>query len=219
MTMPGAAEIERPAGLNDFVPGLRFREVMTGMIAKGVTQPSDGYADPAAVAMTLRASVTIDNLVSFLRDPNHRGTWEADGDIPVWHGRITPATAGDFRLFRRTFGDNRKAVRQMVYDTEIMIGGQKYFLQGRKVIEPAPWWRVWPATTTLYVKIFEAGDSPAEPVAAGILRLSPVEFIRQLTTMRIIGKFGFADKLRYLGMFMRFFTGSLVRTYVFWRRW
>jgi hypothetical protein len=36
------AEIERPVQLNDFVPGLRFREVMTGMITKGRTDPGGG---------------------------------------------------------------------------------------------------------------------------------------------------------------------------------
>jgi cholesterol oxidase len=213
------SEIERPVQLNDFVPGLRFREVMTGMITKGCTDPGEGYADPAAVAMTLRATVTIDCLPTFLRDPNHRATWEAGGDIPVWDGRITPAADGDFELFRRTIGPNRKALRQMVYDTEITLAGQTYLFQGRKVIEPGPPWRVWYATTTLYVKFFKRDDPSGQPVAAGILRLSPVGFIRQLTTMRVVGRFGLYDKLHYLGMFMRFFAGSLVRTYVFRRRW
>jgi hypothetical protein len=214
-----ATYIKRPVQLNDFIPGLRFREVMTGMITKGATDPAEGYANPAAVGMVLQAAVTIPNLPEFLRDPNHGGTWEAGGDIPVWDGRITPAADGDFGLFRRTIGPKRKAVRQMVYDTEITVAGQTYFLQGRKVIEPGPPWRVWHATTTLYVKIFERGSASGQPVAAGILRLSPMGFIRQLTTMRIIGRFGFVDKLSYLGMFIKFFTGSLVRTYVFWRRW
>ena len=200
-------------------PGLCFREVMKGMITKGSTDPVEGYKNEAAVGMSLRASVSVSNLPAFLEDPNHRGSWAAGGSIPVWGGAITSDGSGDFRLFRRTIGPERKPLREMVYDTLITVGGQTYVMRGRKVIQPGPPWRVWPAATTLHVRLLELGNTSGPVVAAGILRLSPTAFLRQLTTMRITGRFGVVDKISYLGQFFRFFAGSLVRTYIYGRRW
>jgi hypothetical protein len=163
--------------------------------------------------------VSVTNLPAFLEDPNHRGRWAAGGSIPVWGGDITSDAGGDFRLFRRAIGPKRKALREMVYDTLITVGGRTYLMRGRKIIEPGPPWRVWPATTTLHVRLFEHGNTSGPVVAAGILRLSPAAFLRQLTTMRITGRFGLFDKIRYLGLFFRFFEGALVRTYIYGRRW
>jgi hypothetical protein len=200
-------------------PGLTFREVMTGMITKGSTDPTEGYENDAAVAMSLRVVVDIANLPAFLRDPNHRGRWGGAGDIPVWGGPIISGADGDFRLFRRAIDQDSKAVREMVYETLITVGGQTYQLRGRKVIQPAPLWRAWAATTTMYVRFFELGNTTGPPVAAGILRLSMGGFLRQLTTMKVTDGLAFTDQLYFLSRFFRFFAGALMRTYVLRRRW
>lgn len=197
-------------------PGLTFREVMRGMITMGVTDPADGYSDDAAVAMVLHADVTIANLPSFLKDPLHQGRWHARGSIPVLGFEISSRDDGDFGLFRRAIHDG-KGVRELVYDTDITVGENSYTMRGRKFVEPAPPWRVWPATTTLYVQLFDVGGDIA--VAAGILHLSLGAFIRQLLSMRVTGKFWLIDKVRYLFAFYRFFVSSLVRTYLKGRRW
>lgn len=200
-------------------PGLTFSEVMTGMVTNGSTDPREGYENEGAVAMSLVAAVEIANLPALLRDPHHRGRWAAAGELPVWGGSITGGADGDFRLFRRTIGRNGKPVREMVYDTFITVGGRTYLLRGFKIIEPGPIWRAWTATTTMYVRFFDLGNTAGPAVAAGILRLSLGGFLRQLTTIRVTGGLSFPDKLHFLGLFFRFFAGSLVRTYVLRRRW
>lgn len=200
-------------------PGLTFSEVMTGMITKGSTDPIEGYGNQAAVAMSLTAVIQIANLPVLLRDPHHRGRWAAAGQLPVWGGPITSGADGDFRLFRRTVGSNGKPVREMVYDTFVTVGGQTYLLRASKVIEPAPLRRVWTATTTLYVRLFDLGNTAGPAVAAGILRLSLGGFLRQLTTIRVTGGHSLVDDLHSLGLFLRFFVGSLARTYLLKRRW
>jgi hypothetical protein len=197
-------------------PGLTFHEVMCGMITVGVTDPADGYRDDAAVAMELRAEVTIPNLPAFLKDPNHEGRWHARGSIPVLGFEISSGDDGDFGLFRRAILDG-KGVRELVYDTEITVGDNTYTMRGRKFVQPAPPWRVWPATTTLYVLLFDAGGD--SPVAAGILHLSLGAIVRQLFSMRVTGKFWLIDKVGYLFAFYRFFVSSLVNTYIKGRRW
>ena len=147
-------------------PGLRFSEVMTGMITMGITDPVKGYQNDAAIAMRLHATVTLPNLPGFIKDPNHKGQWRAAGSIPVLGGDVIGTGNGDFGLFRRAIR-TEKGVREMVYDTEFSVGGQRYKMRGRKYVEPSPPWRVWPATTTLYVQLFPAGGEPANPLRRG----------------------------------------------------
>jgi hypothetical protein len=223
--MPGSDDAVDPSTLTDIEtqltlagPGLHFRERMTGLVTEGSTDPVEGYQNPAAVAMSLRASVTIANLPAFLIDPEHRGRWGAAGAIPVWGGDIHSTGDGDFRLFQRVIDADGNPVREMVYDASITVGEQTYLLRGRKIIQPGPPWRFWPATTTLYVRFFEIGR-PERVVAAGILQLTPFGFLRQLSTMRITGDFPSSVKRRQLWLFVKFFAWSLVRTYILRRRW
>jgi hypothetical protein len=198
-------------------PVLCFREVMTGLVTMGATDPVTGYCDDAAIAMQLHAAVTIPNLPAFLRDPNHQGRWRASGSIAVLGGAICGEDDGDFGLFRRAIRAD-KGVRELVYDTEISVGGHRYTMRGRKFVEPSPPWRVWQATTTLYVQFFPVSGGH-HPVAAGVLRLSLLAFIRQLLSMRVTGDFWLIDKFRCLLSFYRFFVSSLVKTYIKGRRW
>jgi hypothetical protein len=199
-------------------PGLRFSEVMTGMITMGATDPAKGYQDDAAVAMRLHATVTIPNLPGFIKDPVHKGEWRAAGSIPVLGGDVIGVGNGDFGLFRRAI-QNDRGVRELVYDTKFSVGDQQYRMSGRKYVEPSPPWRLWSATTTLYVQLFPASGGTGEPVGAGVLRLTLWGFIKQLLTIQVIGKYGFVDRFIQKVSFYRFFTKSLVNTYIKGRRW
>jgi|SRR6478609_4563009 hypothetical protein len=199
-------------------PGLRFSEVMTGMITMGIKDPVEGYQNDAAIAMQLHATVTLPNLPGFIKDPNHTGEWRASGSIPVLGGDLIGRGNGEFGLFRRAIR-NGKGVREMVYDTEFSVDGKRYKMRGRKIVEPSPPWRVWPATTTLYIQLFASGAGTGEPVAAGALRITLRGFIRQLLTMRVIGDFGWFDRCSQKLAFYRFFVTSLVNTYIKGRRW
>jgi hypothetical protein len=199
-------------------PGLRFSEVMTGMITMGITDPAKGYQNDAAIAMRLHATVTLPNLPGFIKDPNHKGQWRMSGSIPVLGGDVIDMGDGDFGLFRRAIRAG-KGVRELVYDTEFSVGGQRYQMRGRKYVEPSPPWRVWPATTTLYVQLFPASGETDEPVAAGVLRLTLWAFLRQLLTMQVIGNFGLFDRCIHKLSFYRFFVSSLINTYIKGRRW
>ena len=199
-------------------PGLRFSEVMIGMITMGITDPVEGYANDGAIAMRLHATVTLPNLPAFIKDPNHKGQWRASGSIPVLGGDVVGMGDGDFGLFRRAIRAG-KGVRELVYDTTISVGDEQYKMRGRKYVEPSPPWRVWPATTTLYVELFPVRGGTGEPVAAGILRLTLSAFIRQLLSMQVIGGFGWFQGCSQKLSFYRFFVSSLINTYIKGRRW
>jgi hypothetical protein len=199
-------------------PGLRFSEVMTGMITMGIADPVAGYHNDAAFAMQLHATVTVPNLPAFIKDPNHTGQWRAGGSIPVLGGALIGTGDGDFGLFRRAIR-NKKGVREMVYDTEFTVDDKRYKMRGRKIMEPSPPWRLWPATTTLHVQLFPTSGGTGEPVAAGVLRLTPLGLIRQLLGMRVTGDFGWFDGCVQKLSFYRFFATSLANTYLKGRRW
>jgi hypothetical protein len=213
---PTVAEVRQKLQLA--YPGLRFGEVMSGMITMGSTDPFEGYHNEAAIGFRLDATVTLPNLPAFLKDPNHKGRWHAAGSIPVLGGDVESTGNGDFALFRRAIRAE-KGVREMVYDSVISVGGQLYLMRGRKYIEPSPPWRVWPATTTLYVQLFPVNGGTGQPIAAGILRLTLWTFIKQLVSMRITGDVGVFDRFRSRLAFYRFFVSSLVNTYLKGRRW
>ncbi len=149
----------------------------------GSTDPVEGYQNDAAIGMRLDATVTLPNLPAFLKDPNHQGRWHASGSIPVLGGDVIGMGNGDFGLFRRAIRAD-KGVREMVYDSAILGGRPAILMRGRKYIEPSPPWRVWPATTTLYVQLFPVSGGTGQPVAAGVLRLTLWAFIRQLLSMQ-----------------------------------
>jgi hypothetical protein len=213
---PTIADVRKK--LQSAYPGLRFGEVMTGMITMGSMDPVEGYHNEAAIGFRLDATVTVPNLPAFLKDPNHKGRWHAAGSIPVLGGQVESTGDGDFALFRRAIRAE-KGVREMVYDSAISVGGQMYRMRGRKYIEPSPPWRVWPATTTLYVQLFPLRGGTGEPIGAGVLRLTLSAFIRQLLSMRVTGDFGFFDRCRHRLSFYRFFVTALVSTYIKGRRW
>jgi hypothetical protein len=199
-------------------PGLRFSEVMSGMITMGITDPVEGYENDGAIAMRLHATVTVPNLPAFIKDPIHKGQWRAAGSIPVLGGALIGVGDGDFGLFRRGIRDE-KGVRELVYDTVFSVGGHTYRLRGRKCVEPSPPWRLWPATTTLYVQLFPVSGGSGEPVAAGVLRLTLSAFLRQLRSMEVLGDVGWFDRRIQKLSFYRFFATSLVNTYIKGRRW
>jgi cholesterol oxidase len=211
------ADGEAPRTVPVVRPGLRFSEVMTGMITVGIADPVKGYQNDAAIAMRLNATVTVPNLPGFIKDPIHKGQWRAAGSIPVLGGDLIGIGDGDFGLFRRAIR-NEKGVRELVYDTALSVDGQTYRMRGRKVVEPGPPWRLWPATTTLYVQLFAAGGTGA-PVAAGVLRLTLRAFLKQMLTMEVLGDIGWLDRRIQKLAFFRFFATSLVNTYVKGRRW
>ena len=62
-------------------------------------------------------------------------------------------------------------------------GGRAYVLEGFKLVENDPGYDSWSDTTTLFFRIRD-GD---EPVATGVLQISPLAFMRQLTTFRATG--------------------------------
>ncbi|MDP9364350.1 MAG: hypothetical protein M3Q10_09040 [Chloroflexota bacterium] len=169
--------------------GLRFAEVMTGH----VDFAEHDHARAATVGretgnrLTLRLTIAIDDLARFSVDPNRPAGIAGEVEWEALGGRL-PVEGGVFNLLVPAGDDGRR----MRYRLFVRDGvGHQVTLVGEKRVGP-PGLRVWADTTTLFVRAVrgwvESDDDDAELVAAGIVRLSPLGFLRQLTTFRADGR-------------------------------
>jgi hypothetical protein len=167
-------------------PGrLAFQETMRGPFSLGAVDPANGAASgrAARTALTMRAAVSIADVASFAHDPSHTAT--LGGHVmfdPL--GDPMPAVSGVVRLFAPrddTQGVNRKV---MYYGLRLARGARELFLAGQKNVDGRSLFSLWGDTTTLYTTLYDGPDDRAPVIGAGVLRLSPMDFLRTLPTLR-----------------------------------
>ena len=201
---PAATKMREPGR------GVAFRETMRGRITLGESDPARGYRSPAGLPVALHGAIAIDSLEDLRVDPDHRGILAGHIECHRLGGWL-PGASGQFGLFSRS---PDPALAYMVYAMQIMIDGRVHWFNGRKHVRMAGPWKLWAATTTLYVTLHDGPDANAPIAGAGILRLGPSALMALLGTMQATGAGGLWDRLKLYGGFMRFFVGELVRIYL-----
>ena len=199
--------------MSDRGQGIHFRETMSGRVCFGEDDPERGYRSDAAEPVSIHAAIDIDDVAKFVRDPDHL---EALSGHLEWHrrGGWLPAASGKFGLFTPS-GDPKLAY--MIYAMRVSIDGKPHFFNGRKHVRIAAPWKLWKATTTLYVTLHEGDDVTGPIVAAGRLSLGVMSLLDLLGTMRAAGCRGWAQSSRAIWRFFRFFAGELMRIFLFRR--
>ena len=180
--MSGAA---RPAAMS-------WSETFRGRLAFGQTDFNQAMLDTHGEAITAGVTVVIPDLARFLaaqadggiRDPDAMPAHVTEGYVrcDAFGGELR-VRYGRFRAFVPTAQtEPRDALHlRMRYELELDgPGGRAYVLEGFKLVENDPGYDSWSDTTTLFIRI-RHGD---EPVAIGVLQISPLAFMRQLTTFR-----------------------------------
>jgi predicted acylesterase/phospholipase RssA len=203
---------ERPRG-----PATRisFTETMAGSVVLGATDfdataNGGGSAKPLSVTLT----ITADDLERFMFSPAHEARVEGHVQCEDLGGRL-PVERGTFNLF---VDDGDPAHKRMRYRLHFRDGvGHPLTLAGHKVIETETGRGLWRDTTTLYTRVLKGhvdagGDDAAEPVASGIIRITPLLFARQLTTFRASGPSA-AASMAGLMRFGTLFAGGLWDVY------
>ncbi len=128
-------------------------------------------------------------------------------------GGERPVERGVFNLFVDHEGDRRrKRMRYRLLFSDPV--GQPLTLVGFKVIEDDPGWDTWEDTTTLFTRVLRGHVEPsreegAEVAAAGIIRIHPLDFARELTTFRAEPD----NRVDALGRFGALFAGDLWDVY------
>jgi alpha/beta hydrolase fold len=187
--------------------GLRFTETMRGFVAPGQLDPAEGYrvGQRLGTALTVELTIQIDDIDRFLDDGGHLAS--ASGWVDWQPGVQRRAIEhGAFNLFSAG-----RPGREMRYLLQFADGaGNPLTLLGWKEVRDDPGLDLWLDTTTLRTLVLE-GHVDGERVtaeqiqAAGIIEISPVDFLRQLITFRA--------RPEVAARFGAFFAGELWRRY------
>lgn len=195
---------------------LSFTEDMKGHVTYGETDPRVGELADGRRPLSFHLTITADDADRFVRDPEHEARADGWVDAPG-HGGRRPVERGTFNLFvDPSAGDDgaedRRLMKYRLFYTD--GDGDARTLSGVKNVLHGPPTRIWPDTSTLYVRLLdghveEDAEDGARVVAAGVLHIRLSDFARQLTTFRTAGPDG-AEKLLGFG---RFFAGELWEVY------
>ena len=191
---------------------LSFTEEMTGTcaMAAGTGAPGSaagGLPEP----LGFRLTITADDVEQFLEDPGHSARAEGWIDAAILGGR-RQVQRGWFNLFAPDGAPDRRLMRYRLQFAD--AAGQPRTLSGQKDIWHGAPTRIWPDTSTLHFRLLDghvaAGeDEQARTLAMGTLHLSPADFERQLTTIRVEGP----HRVVALERFGQFFCGQLWDVY------
>jgi predicted patatin/cPLA2 family phospholipase len=188
------------------MPGLEFREVMSGGFSMGETNPAAGAAGPP---LSLHATVTIGDIARFLADPAHTGTLAGYVDYAPFGG-VVEGHGGVFNLFNP---GAEPGLKLMVYELAFEHQGQPYYLAGQKEVRAGPALNLWHQTTTLYTRLHAGTDKSGPVVGAGTLSLGVAALIQMLGTVQVNGEETIAGKSKIIAQFGEFFMGELWDTY------
>lgn len=185
---------------------------MAGWFALGEADPLKGAVKGKrdGTRLTIRPTVTIENLDRFICDDEHTGVLRGDIRCPALFKGTVSAQTGVIKLFAQ-FGNTKRKL--MVYELAFKTEGKDYFLAGQKEIEDDPWFDLWKDTTTLFTRLHQGTDANRPTIGAGILRISLPGFIKQLFSMRVMNVRSRMEKLEGFLVFGQFFLVQLWDSY------
>jgi hypothetical protein len=192
--------------------GLAFSESMTGGFALGVADPAAGAKQGSAQSsqLSLHCDVTIDNLQSFVDDPQHPGRLDCTVDFPAFGAGIR-CDPGTFNLFRAA---NTAGERWMVYDCGFVAKGRRYHIAGKKIVQHGHAAEVLQQITTLFTLLHDGSDVSGAICGAGILHLGATSIVDMTKTLHVKNAENHFQILQGLGMYLKLFLGELWQTYI-----
>jgi hypothetical protein len=197
----------------DGAPDLRFSERMRGWVSFEVDDYNSGLVEGrrAGNRCSARLDVELDDLEAFFDAPVRRARLLGTVTCPQLGGNLV-AERGEFTLFAPAPEGRRRRVlyRLFLRDRD----HRPLTLSGFKLIEDDPNHDVWRDTSRLLTRILAGhvhedseGDDDPRVLATGILRITPVGFVRCIVTMR--GRRGMRMKapIHYQAEFARHLFG------------
>ena len=194
----------------------QFTEDMKGYVTFAQTSYQDGYDQGKRDGNFLMFHLTLktDDLDRFIAEKEHEADAIGYVECALLGGRC-PVERGWFNLFIDTADPDRKIMTYRLYfrDGE----GKPVTLSGYKQVQDKPGFNVWKDTTTLFTNLFDghiqhAQESAAPVKAAGIIHITPLDFAKELTTVRVFAP-TFAERAAGVERFGRYFLGSLWGAY------
>ncbi len=195
---------------------LEFTEQMKGFLTKGTANFQEGFDTGKRNKSDSMVKLTIhtDNVAHFAQDPHHAATASGYFKSTLFGGK-RDVEKGFFELFVDQADPTRKRMNYRLWFTD--DHGQKLTMLGFKDVKDDQGPDEWEDTTTLFTRVMKghlmpADDAGAELLAAGIIKIQPLDFLAQMTTFRLKGG-SIADQLGALTQFGRLFMGKLWDVY------
>jgi hypothetical protein len=196
-------------------PMLSFTERMHGYLAFGQTDRNQATVGSTGRArLTCHLTIEVGDVERFVGESEHEATISGllacqplGGQRAIHHGA--------FNLLVRQGGPHH---RRMLYRMQFTDdAGRPLTLSGYKEVNDDPGFDLWSDTSTLYLRLVQGHLGPdeettAEVVATGVVRLSPLGFLHQLTTFRVHTGSP-AQRTATLWRFARMFTSRLRDVY------
>jgi hypothetical protein len=195
---------------------VRFTEEMKGYVTFGERDYERGAREgrESGPRLMFHLTIEVDDLDRFASDPRREAVAEGWVGCDSLGGRL-PVERGVFNLF---VDDEDPAIKRMLYRLFFRDGsGHPVTLTGHKVIRNDPSADVWPDTTTLYTRLLQghvdaSDERAAQVIASGMIWISPLDFLKQLTTFRADGP-STLSRASALARFGALFAGQLWRVY------
>jgi cholesterol oxidase len=191
---------------------VRFTERMAGWAGPSadgdaVRGAAQGEADGSRIEFVL--TIDIDDLPAMLDDAATPARLSGTVVAPVLSPRRLRVVDGTFRLAQPD--PTHVDTWHMRYSMRLVADDGRHFaFEGHKVLHDRFGFDLWSDTTTLYVTI---SDDAGRPAAAGVMRIAPGDFARQMTTARVHGVEGRVERARWLGRFLHRFARTMGATY------
>jgi cholesterol oxidase len=167
--------------------GLEFTESMQGHLTltrggtDGGTQ-ADEQEGVSAFGFTL--TIFVEDLDVLLARPDTEARVLGTVVAPGLSAAPLTVTEGRFNLFVDVPG--KPGVRHMQYRMAMTsVEGKRYSFHGIKVLRDHPGRKLWSEATTLFITVRDADRSPETVIGGGILRISPLDLARQLSTITV----------------------------------
>ncbi len=207
---------EAPAAPQAAPTSLEFTEEMKGFITVGETDYDRGLRTGQANGTGAMVHLTIkaDDVNRFITFPQHEasaiGYFKCDA-----FGGERPVLQGVFNLLIDNQEPDRKLMYYRLFFTDDT--SNPLTLLGYKDIRSDDHRDVWTDTTTLFTRILKGhvepeGDGGANVLAAGIIHIHMLDFLRQLTTFKVEGP-TLVDRTAALTRFGTLFLGKLWDVY------
>ena len=207
---PAAApEVVEPVPV-DPVEGrsMEFTEKMKGFVALGETDPVKGWQRGRLLTQRFmfKLTITAPDVERFVDSADHTAVAEGYVESDLLGGQL-PVQRGWANLFVDTAHAGTREMRYRLWFSD--IAGSPLTMYGFKTVRDDPGLDTWRDTSTLYITIMKghvppgvngADDGTGEVICAGMLRILPQDFARQLTTFRGAGRGPLASIARF-GMF------------------
>jgi cholesterol oxidase len=194
----------------------QFTEDMKGYVTFGATSYQDGFDQGKRDGNFLMFHLTLKtgDLDRFLTVKEHEADAIGYVECAVLGGRC-PVERGWFNLFVDTADPDRKVMTYRLFFRD--GGGKPVTLSGYKQVQDKPGFDVWKDTTTLFTNLFDGHlaheqEAGAPLKAAGIIHITPADFAKELTTVRVFAP-TFAERAAGVERFTRYFLGSLWSAY------